>query len=60
MVVDQVEQLGWFAEVETVVTDSTNLETAQAQVLQLGHSLGLSQIQPKSYLDQLLARDESA
>ena len=54
VVIDQVEGLGEFAEIEMVVTDADGLEAAQSEVLVLAERLGLRQIQPRSYLDQLL------
>lgn len=54
VVLDSVEGLGEFVEIEMVVTEASRLETAQNEVLSLAQQLGLSQVQPRSYLDQLL------
>ena len=52
--VDDVEQLGAFAEIEFVVNTSAQALEAQRHVGQIGELLGLSQIQSRSYLSQLL------
>ncbi len=53
VVVDDVEGLGCFAEVE-VVTDREGLEAAQQAVIQLGETLGLPGTERRSYLALLL------
>lgn len=53
VVVDDVEGLGCFAEIE-VVTDREGLEAAQQAVIQLGETLGLSGTERRSYLALLL------
>lgn len=51
---DEVEQLGTFAEIELIVTDTQHLDTAHQQIQELAAQLGLTQVQAKSYLSQLL------
>jgi adenylate cyclase, class 2 len=53
---DEVLQLGTFAEIELIVNDAANLEAARARIEALSQSLGLTQIQPRSYLSLLLAK----
>jgi len=54
VVIDCVEELGNFVEIETLISDDQQLPAAQAEVLALAKKLGLQTIQPRSYLDQLL------
>ena len=54
VVLDSVENLGEFAEVEALVVKRENLDQARSQVTSLAAQLGLSRVQPKSYLSQLL------
>jgi adenylate cyclase class 2 len=54
VVMDEVQQLGSFAEVEQIVTSQQSLEAARLAVTQLAGLLGLSDPEPRSYLDQLL------
>ncbi len=53
---DLAEGLGIFAEVETLVEDAEDLPAAQAAVLDLAGSLGLTELEPKSYLRMTLER----
>ncbi len=53
IVVDEVEQVGSFAEVE-LVAEKAKLEEAQQAVMKLGEELGLSQTERRSYLALLL------
>lgn len=53
IVVDEVEQVGNFAEVE-LVTDRENLTAAQQAVIQLGEELGMTRPERRSYLALLL------
>ncbi len=53
--IDQVEELGSFLEVETVV-ESDGREQAKQAVLDLAAELGLSSPEPRSYLQMLLQR----
>ncbi len=56
VVVDQVQQLGLFAEIEVVVTGPERVSTAQQQIETLADRLGLSRVQRRSYLAQLLEK----
>lgn len=60
LTLDQVEQLGNFAEVEIVVSDPQLLASAENRILQLAKSLGLEKVQPKSYLVMLLEKYQAA
>lgn len=52
--VDDVEQLGSFAEVELLISDREQLDQAQRSIADLAHRLGLTHIQPHSYLSLLI------
>ncbi len=54
---DETESVGTFAEVETLIADQTDLSTAQDAVIQLGAELGLTDVEPRSYLRLLLETD---
>lgn len=54
--IDEVVDLGRFAEIELLVDDTEHLEEARNHIEQLAVSLGLSQVQPRSYLSLLLAK----
>ncbi len=54
VVVDHVEGLGEFAEVETLVDAEVDLATAQAAVIALAHDLGLVEVESRSYLRLIL------
>ncbi len=54
--VDTVEQLGDFAEIEVLVRDREELDSARERVSELGADLGLQQVQSQSYLSQLLTK----
>jgi adenylate cyclase, class 2 len=51
---DQAGGLGSFAEVETLAKAESDLPDAQKAVLMLAGQLGLSQVEPRSYLRMLL------
>ncbi len=51
---DEVERLGKFVEVEGLVKDPRNVELVQQAVLALATELGLTEIEPRSYLRQIL------
>lgn len=53
---DNVEQIGKFVEIELVVESQIELGDAQARILCLAEQLGLTEIQPLSYLAQLLKK----
>jgi adenylate cyclase, class 2 len=51
---DRAEALGDFAEIETMVATEEQLPAAQACVLALAHELGLTDVEPRSYLRMVL------
>ena len=51
---DEAEGLGAFAEVETLVEAEADLAEGQAAVLALAAELGLTEVEPRSYLRMLL------
>lgn len=53
---DEVVSLGSFAEIELIVKEAAILEVARTRIESLSQSLGLTQIQPRSYLSLLLAK----
>ena len=53
---DHVESLGYFAEVERIVNDSSEIEQAQNDIQEVGQCLGLSEVEPRSYLGMLLRK----
>lgn len=54
VVIDDVESLGTFAEVEALVADEADLAAGQGAVLALAEALGLGQPEPRSYLRMVL------
>jgi adenylate cyclase class 2 len=61
VVLDRAEGLGTFAEVEALAGSRADLPAAQAAVLALAAELGLTEVEPRSYLRmQLEARDRGA
>ncbi|MCC6510485.1 MAG: CYTH domain-containing protein, partial [Pirellulaceae bacterium] len=55
---DQVEQLGNFAEIEIIVTSEGELQRAAAQISVVAERLNLASVQPRSYLSLLLTKLE--
>lgn len=53
---DDVGELGRFVEIETLAEDDDALPQAQAIVLELASRLGLSDVEPRSYLRMTLER----
>ncbi len=53
---DEVDSLGSFAEIELIVKEAAMLEEARSRIELLAESLGLIEIQPRSYLSLLLAK----
>ncbi len=51
---DAVEKLGNFVEVEVVLSDRSQIASAQARIAQLSQRLGLRDLEPRSYLRQIL------
>ena len=56
VVLDVALDLGSFAEVEAIAADSADLPAAQAAVLDLARELGLTEVEPRSYLRMALER----
>ncbi len=56
--IDEVEQLGSYAEIELVVAQPTLLEQAGVEIQRIAELLGLTGVEPRSYLSMLLARLE--
>ncbi len=52
---DEVQQLGSFAEIEQIVSDVGQLDAAKDAIQDVASRLGLSEVQPVSYLGMLLA-----
>jgi adenylate cyclase class 2 len=58
---DHAEGLGDFAEIETLAATDTDLPAAQAAVLSVAEQLGLTEVEPRSYLRMTLdARPQAA
>lgn len=53
---DEVEQLGNFAELELIVSEKNQLDLAAARIEQLACKLGLVSVQPRSYLSLTLEK----
>ncbi len=56
VMLDEVEQLGEFAEIETIVRSKDDLGAARCSILQEAERLGMQEEQPLSYLSQLLKK----
>ena len=54
VVVDQVDGLGTFAEIEAVVADQSLVELARGRIAELAGHLTLQQDEPRSYLNMVL------
>ena len=54
VVLDQTEGLGDFAEIETLAATESDLPAAQAAVLAVAEQLGLTEVEPRSYLRMAL------
>jgi len=52
---DDVQSLGKFVEVEAIVHDRTTLSSIQNQILAVAKLLNLDEVEPRSYLRQLLS-----
>jgi adenylate cyclase class 2 len=57
VVLDDAEGIGKFVEVETIVDDLGDLAKAQAAVVETARSLGLVDLEPRSYLRMALERE---
>ena len=53
---DEVAELGTFAEIELLVDDQQKLEAARGQIERMAKILGLTEVQPRSYLSLLLLK----
>jgi adenylate cyclase class 2 len=51
---DTVEKLGNFVEVEVVLSDRSQVLSVQARIARLSQRLGLRELEPRSYLRQIL------
>lgn len=61
VVLDRAFGLGNFAEIEAIAATDSDLPAAQAAVLGLAKELGLTEVEPRSYLRMLLqAREDKA
>jgi adenylate cyclase class 2 len=54
VVLDEVEGLGRFVEVEALARGAGELPAAQGAVIALGEELGLTEVEPRSYLRMVL------
>jgi adenylate cyclase class 2 len=54
VVLDDVQRLGWFAEVELVVDSELEIEPARRRVGELSAHLGLQRDESRSYLSMLM------
>jgi adenylate cyclase, class 2 len=54
---DEVEGVGTYCELE-LIADESNLEVAKACILSLAEHLGLREVERRSYLEMLLARQD--
>jgi adenylate cyclase class 2 len=60
VVIDRVDSLGDFAEIELIVDRPEEIEQARDRIGDLADQLKLSRAEPRSYLTLLLESDESA
>jgi adenylate cyclase class 2 len=58
--IDDAWTLGAFAEVETIAATEADVPAAQQAVLALAESLGLTEVEPRSYLRMVLERKAEA
>ena len=54
VVLDRVDGLGEFAEIEIIASSESDLPAAQAAVLRLADQFGLTEVEPRSYLRMVL------
>lgn len=57
VMIDRVESLGAFAEIEVIVDESTEVETARQRIASLALQLSLDRSESESYLSMLLSLD---
>ena len=60
VVIDDVDRLGCFAEIEMVVNDSKEIESARSRIADLAERLSLHEPEARSYLSMTLLLDENA
>ena len=60
IVLDTAEGLGPFAEIETIASGQADLPAAQQAVMALAELLGLTQVEPRSYLGMILESQAGA
>ena len=53
---DQIESLGAFTEIERIVNSQSEIEQAQSDIQEVGKMLQLSELEPRSYLGLLMAK----
>lgn len=58
VVIDQVDGLGQFAEIELIAQDSARIEDARIRISRLAERLGLQIAESRSYLRMILEQDE--
>lgn len=56
---DHVESLGYFAEIERIVSSQVEIELAQQDIQEIGRLLSLTEVEPRSYLGLLLAKQST-
>ena len=59
VVIDDVEEVGLFAEVELIAPDEGAVEIARERIRELSDHLGLQRAEPRSYLSMLLELSSS-
>jgi adenylate cyclase class 2 len=57
VVIDEVESVGIFAELERIVAEESQIEPAQIEIQELSDKLGLRMVEPRSYLEIVLESD---
>jgi adenylate cyclase, class 2 len=60
VVLDRAVGIGDFAEIEVLAATDADLPAAQAAVLALAQQLGLTEVEPRSYLRMILEAHEAA
>ena len=60
VVIDEVEQLGLFAEIEVIVDNEENIAKARLKIEQIAGQLALHQPEAQSYLRMVLSINQSA
>jgi adenylate cyclase class 2 len=58
LTIDTVAGVGQYVEIERVLQDRSEIETAQQQIMEVGRLLGLTEIERRSYLSLLLGASE--